>query len=82
MQEVIMVQSTIFVNNRSQAVRLPAELRFPENVKKVTVRAVGKERVIAPLMHTWDSFFIGYESVTDDFMTERAEQIQQERELF
>ncbi|MFC5474747.1 type II toxin-antitoxin system VapB family antitoxin [Paraherbaspirillum soli] len=77
-----MVQSTIFVNNRSQAVRLPAELRFPDNVKKVTVRAVGRERVIAPLMNTWDSFFIGYESVTDDFMTERAEQTQQERGLF
>jgi len=77
-----MSQSTVFVNNRTQAVRLPAELRFPENVKKVTVRAVGKERVIAPLMNTWDSFFIDYESVTDDFMTVRAEQAQQERETF
>lgn len=72
-----MAQSTVFINNRTQAVRLPAELRFPENVKKVTVRAVGKERVISPLMHTWDSFFIGFESVTDDFLTERADQIQQ-----
>lgn len=77
-----MSQSTVFVNNRTQAVRLPAELRFPENVKKVTVRAVGKERVIAPLMNTWDSFFIDYENVTDDFMTVRAEQVQQERETF
>jgi len=77
-----MAESTVFVNNRTQAVRLPAELRFPENVKKVTVRAIGKERVISPIMNTWDSFFIGYENVTDDFMTERAEQAQQERELF
>ena len=77
-----MAQSTVFVNNRTQAVRLPAELRFPENVKKVNVRAVGKERVISPIMNTWDSFFIGYENVTDDFMTERAEQAQQERESF
>ncbi|SFB11331.1 antitoxin VapB [Collimonas sp. OK607] len=77
-----MSQSTVFVNNRTQAVRLPAELRFPENVKKVTVRAVGKERVIAPLMNTWDSFFIDYENVTDDFMSVRAEQVQQERETF
>ncbi len=47
-----MSQSTVFVNNRTQAVRLPEELRFPENVKKGTVQAVGEERLIAPLMNT------------------------------
>jgi antitoxin VapB len=36
---------TVFVNNRTQAVRLPVESRFPENVKKVVVRVVGKDRV-------------------------------------
>ncbi|MGS0744063.1 type II toxin-antitoxin system VapB family antitoxin [Glaciimonas sp. GG7] len=69
-----MTQSTVFVNNGTQAVRLPAELRFPENVKKVTVRAVGNERIISPVTHTWDSFFIGFESVSDDFMAEREVQ--------
>ena len=75
-----MPQSTVFINNRSQAVRLPAEMRFPESVKKVNVRAIGKERIISPLVNTWDSFFMATEGITDDFMPERAEQTQQERE--
>jgi len=49
--------STVFINNRTQAVRIPADVRLPENVKQVTVRAIGKERIIAPLESTWDSFF-------------------------
>lgn len=46
-----MASSTVFTNNRTQAVRLPAELRFPPTVKKVEVRAVGQERIIAPAGH-------------------------------
>jgi antitoxin VapB len=71
---------TVFENNRTQAVRLPAEMRFPESVKKVTVRAVGKDRIISPVENTWDSFFLNEKTVSDDFMSERAEQIESERE--
>lgn len=77
-----MAHGSIFVNNRSQAVRLPAEMRFPNNIKKVNVRAVGKDRIISPVENTWDSFFMSDQSVTDDFLTERASQIQSEREGF
>ena len=77
-----MVQGSIFINNRSQAVRLPAEMRFPNNVKKVNVRAVGKDRIISPIENTWDSFFLSDQSVTDDFMMERASQNQPDREEF
>jgi antitoxin VapB len=77
-----MASGSVFVNNRTQAVRLPAETRFPENVKKVTVRVVGQDRVLSPAEHTWDSFFLSEEHVTDDFMPERASQEQQEREAF
>ncbi|WP_417915372.1 type II toxin-antitoxin system VapB family antitoxin [Candidatus Electronema sp. JM] len=73
---------SIFSNNRTQAVRLPAETRFPDHVKKVTVRVSGKDRVLSPVESTWDSFFHSGENVTDDFMTERAAQEQQEREAF
>lgn len=72
--------STVFINNRTQAVRIPAEVRLPEHVKQVTVRAMGKERIIAPLESTWDSFFINPLQATDDFMPERAAQTQPERE--
>ncbi len=75
-----MSTSTLFNNNRTQAVRLPADMRFPEGVKKVMVRAIGQERVIAPAEKSWDSFFLGTKTVSDDFLPERATQIQPERE--
>ncbi|MFZ2405588.1 MAG: type II toxin-antitoxin system VapB family antitoxin [Methylobacter sp.] len=77
-----MSTGSVFVNNRTQAVRLPAETRFPENVKKVTVRVVGQDRVLSPVGNSWDSFFLSEQRVSDDFMTERASQEQREREAF
>ena len=56
--------------------------RFPEGVKKVVVRVMGKERILSPVENTWDSFFLSEEKVTDDFMAERASQEQQDREPF
>lgn len=75
-----MTTSTVFTNNRTQAVRLPAELRFPDSVKKVEVRAVGQERIIAPAEHAWDSFFLAEGGASEDFMAERPTQEQAERE--
>ncbi len=75
-------KGTVFVNNRTQAVRLPAETRFPENIKKVVVRVVGNERILSPVDNVWDSFFMSTETVSDDFMNERASQTQSERESF
>ncbi len=75
-----MAISTVFTNNRTQAVRLPAEVRLPEGVKRVNVRAIGNERIIAPVENTWDSFFMNDPQVSDDFMNERAGQEQGERE--
>ncbi len=75
-----MATSTVFNNNRTQAVRLPAEMRFPESVKKVEVRISGQERIIAPAGSVWDSFFLGVTTATEDFMAERASQSQAERE--
>lgn len=77
-----MTTSTVFINNRTQAVRLPAELRLPDGVKQVSVRARGHERIIAPLSETWDSFFINAPEVSSDFMEDRASQCQAERENF
>ncbi|MCV2215951.1 MULTISPECIES: antitoxin [unclassified Thauera] len=75
-----MTTTTVFTNNRTQAVRLPAEARFPAEVKKVSVRVVGNERIIAPAESAWDSFFLGSHTVSDDFISERADQSQPERE--
>jgi antitoxin VapB len=72
--------STVFINNRSQAVRLPAEVRLPDTVKKVQVRARGAERIISPVGQTWDHFFLQGTAASDDFLVERASQAQPERE--
>lgn len=78
-----MSSTTVFQNNRSQAVRLPADARFPEHVKRVDVRVCGPERVLAPAGQRWDSFFAetekGSGGVSDDFLPERALQTQPER---
>ncbi|NQW71004.1 MAG: AbrB/MazE/SpoVT family DNA-binding domain-containing protein [Betaproteobacteria bacterium] len=75
-----MAISTVFTNNRTQAVRLPAEMRLPENVRKVNVRAKGRERIIAPVENMWDNFFLSESGVSDDFMDERGSQEQGDRE--
>lgn len=77
-----MLTGSVFINNRTQSVRLPSESRFPDNVKKVSVRVLGQDRMLSPIENTWDSFFHSTESVSDDFVTERASQDQQERESF
>jgi len=71
---------TVFVNNRTQAVRLPLDVRLPEGVQKVDIRVKGKERIISPIGQTWDSFFLDGPTVSDDFLPERPTQHQPERE--
>ena len=72
--------TTVFTNNRSQAVRLPAEARLPDEVKKVIVRIRGRERIITPIENTWDNFFLNGPEVSDDFMNERGIQKPVQRE--
>ncbi|ART53273.1 AbrB/MazE/SpoVT family DNA-binding domain-containing protein [Acidovorax carolinensis] len=75
-----MTISTVFINNRTQAVRLPIDLRLPDGMRKVKVRAKGNERIISPVGQTWDSFFLSDPAVSDDFMPERASQHQAKRQ--
>ncbi len=53
---------------------------MPEGVKRVEIRGRGLERIIAPAGHAWDSFFVGGGRVSDDFMMERADQAQKDRD--
>lgn len=39
---------SVFENDRTQAVRLPAETRFPGEVTRVAARVVGKSRILDP----------------------------------
>ena len=51
------VRTKIFNSNRSQAVRLPKIVSFPESIKEVEITAVGNKRVITPIGQTWDDWF-------------------------
>ena len=40
------LQTRLFKSNRSQAVRLPKQITFPESVKDVEITAIGRKRII------------------------------------
>lgn len=75
-----MIEASVFMTNRSQAVRLPVEVRFSEEIKKLSVRVLGNDRILSPLNQSWDSFFLNDQAVSDDFMNEREIAFQPERE--
>jgi len=77
-----MTTTSVFENNKTQAVRLPIDTRFPAGTKRVDIRVVGTDRVLSPVDKTWDSFFLSSNDVTGDFISERASQEQAERESF
>lgn len=52
-----MVETTLFKSNKSQAVRLPKDVAFPEDVREVTIIRDGKRRIIVPADSSWDDFF-------------------------
>ena len=74
-----MAKSTVLRNNKSQAVRLPKPVALPESVKKVDIVKIGRARVITPAGENWDVWF-DREGVSEDFMPERDQPDDQERE--
>ncbi len=75
-----MERASLFKSNKSQAVRLPKAVAYPESVKQVDIVAIGRARVIAPAGESWDSWFDDV-GVSDDFMANRDQpSIGQERE--
>ena len=76
-----MDQGSVFQSNRSQAVRLPKAAALPDDVKRVDVVSIGRARIITPAGESWDSWFDG-EGVTPDFMYDRDQPADQERESF
>jgi antitoxin VapB len=52
-----MTETTLFLSNRSQAVRLPKDVAFPKGVREVSILRDGPRRVIVPANAAWDDFF-------------------------
>ncbi len=76
-----MEQASVFKTNKSQAVRLPKPVALPDNVKRVDIIPLGRGRLIVPAGEAWDSWFDG-EQVSNDFMSDREQPNEQERDLF
>ncbi|WPP00698.1 type II toxin-antitoxin system VapB family antitoxin [Pseudomonas sp. HR96] len=76
-----MDQGSVFKSNRSQAIRMPKAAALPDDVTKVDIVSVGRTRIISPAGESWDCWFDG-NGVTEDFMNEREQPAQQEREAF
>lgn len=74
----------LFMNGRSQAVRLPVSYRF--DCEEVYIRRDPEtgDVIISKKPGNWEDFFKMTESVDipDDFMTERDNEIIEDRDLF
>ena len=70
----------IFMNGRSQAVRLPKEYRF--DTDEVYVTKQGQNIIISPKKITWDEFFNTKPAFDDDFLDDREDTQPQDRESF
>lgn len=73
-----METAKIFMNGRSQAVRLPKEFRFEGS--EVFIKRIGKAVVLIPHEESWQTLFDSLGMFSDDFMIERNQPPQQERE--
>ena len=61
----------IFINGKSQAVRLPKEYRFEGS--EVYVNRVGGTVILFSKQDPWGSFHESLCNFTDDFMSERTQ---------
>ena len=73
-----MERAKIFQSGRSQAVRLPKEFRF--NGSEVFVKRIGNAVVLLPTDDAWDSLAQSLDLFSDDYMTERKQPLEQQRE--
>jgi len=75
-----MQTARLFVNGRSQAVRLPKEYQF--RGENVYIQKIGEAVILVPFDKDWEVFLHGLNSFSDDFMSEgRFQGNDQEREI-
>lgn len=75
-----MKTAKIFMNGRSQAVRLPKEFRF--DCDEVFVEKQGDQLILSAKKPGWDEFFDATPAFGDDFLADREELPPQNREPF
>ena len=74
----------LFMNGRSQAVQLPVNFRFDCDEVYIRKDPETGDVIISRKPGSWDDYFKMMETVDvpEDFMTERDNEILQERDLF
>ena len=74
----------LFMNGRSQAVRLPVNYRFDCDEVYIHKDPETGDVIISKKPGTWDDFFKMMEEIEipEDFMAERDNETPQERDLF
>ena len=70
----------LFMNGRSQAVRLPAEFRFPG--REVFIEKRGEAVILRPRPEGWDDFFARASQVPADFLADRDDVPPEQSEPF
>ena len=68
----------IFKNGKSQAVRLPKELKFQGN--EVYIKRIGRNVLLIPKDDPWESLISSLDQFSDDFMAEREQPLGESRE--
>ncbi|WP_372432789.1 type II toxin-antitoxin system VapB family antitoxin [Arthrobacter tumbae] len=53
----MMTTTRILRTSRSQIIRIPEALQWPDNVKEVEVIQDGPSRIITPVDRSWDVWF-------------------------
>ncbi|OPY66739.1 MAG: Antitoxin VapB [Syntrophorhabdaceae bacterium PtaU1.Bin034] len=69
----------LFINGKSQAVRLPKEYRFKGS--EVYVNKIGGTVILFSKQDPWGPFFESLDNFTDDFMSERMQPALEKREF-
>ena len=74
----------LFLNGRSQAVRLPADFRFEGREVFIRQDQTTGDVILSRRPESWDSFFkLRREAnVPDEFMADRKDEAPQKRDLF
>ena len=73
-----MERGSVFMTNKTQAVRLPKSVRLPEGVTTVDILRRGRAWVLVPSEQSWAEWFEG-ERASDDFMLDREQPDAQDR---
>ena len=74
----------LFLNGRSQAVRLPADFRFEGREVFIRQDETTGDVILSRRPDSWDSFFKlrNETNVPDEFMADRQDEVPQKRDLF